>query len=76
MEKRPDVEPIDSRAPGEVYTCRAPSAKTLISGRLAAADEATIPRRRGGGASEGGQLSSCCAAPVMTRGPYVRLSAD
>jgi len=42
-------------SPDVVYICRAPSAKTLILGRLADADERTIPRRRGGDGSEGGQ---------------------
>jgi len=48
----------------EVYIRRAPSAKALISGRLA--DEATKPRR---GGREGGQAA---AVPVMSRGPAGR----
>jgi len=52
----------------EVYIRHAPSAKTLISGRLAAADEGTAPRRGGGGGIKGGQAAAMRTSNDQTTG--------
>jgi len=58
-------------SPGEVYVWRAPSAKTLISGRLGVGghwrDDHTQTERRRRPACL--QTAAMCAVPVMTRGP-------
>ena len=58
-------------SPGEVYVWRAPSAKTLILGRLGVGghwrDDHTQTERRRRPACL--QTAAMCAVPVMTRGP-------